>query len=181
MDAAVELFATGRDVSMTELAVAAGVGRVTLYSHFPTREAVLDAAIQRALDQTVTALEAADLDAGPADEALGRLVRTGWPILDRHRGLLDAEHMRAAQLRGHHAAVLERFERLIRRGQDSGAFRSDLDAGWLVAACYSLIHAAAESVTDGRLALAAAADVLEATLLGMLRPDRWRGGPPPGG
>lgn len=168
LDAAVELLGRRPEANMSDIAAAAGVGRVTLYAHFPSREAVLAAALERALGETIAALDAADLDRGSAPDTLRRLVQRGWSILDRHRGLLAAGGVSTARLREHHAEVLDRLERLIRRGQIDGAFRSDLTSGWLVAACYSLIHAAAEEVSAGRLTAANAPRVLEATLLGAL-------------
>jgi AcrR family transcriptional regulator len=168
--AAVELFSRRPEANMSEIASAAGVGRVTLYAHFPSREAVLAAALERALTETIEALDAADLDHGPAPDALRRLIDAGWPILDRHRGLQAAGALSSDRLREHHTGVIDRIERLIRRGQADGAFRADLASGWLVAACYSLIHAAAQEVTAGRLKSGEATGILEATLLGTLAP-----------
>ncbi len=169
--AAVELFSRRPDVSMTEIAAAAGVGRVTLYAHFPSREALLDAAIDRALTQAIAALDGAELDEGPASDAIRRMVRTGWPILDRHRGLLAAVgDLPLSRLRQQHAGVLSRIDRLLARGQADGVVRADLPRGWLVSACYSLFHTAALEVSEGRLDPAIATDVLETTILAALAP-----------
>ncbi len=170
LDAALACFASDPDASMTAVARAAGVGRVTLYAHFPSREALLEAAQKRAFAELSAALDAEDLDGVPAREAVARTVRSSWKVLDQHRGLMAASvrHLDPARLRERHDPVLARIERLIARGQDEGVFRTDLPGGWLVAVAYNLSHAAAEEVNAGRLSSAAAAEVLEATLLAAL-------------
>lgn len=170
-DAALTCFAEDPDVSMTAIARAAGVGRVTLYAHFPSREALLDAVLEHAMSRTAAALDAEDLEGTPARDALVRLVRSSWAILDQHRRLLDAaRHLGPARLRERHTRVLARGERLIARGQAEGAFRTDLPHDWLVTVTYSLMHAVAEEVNARRLPPSAAAAILEATLLAALAP-----------
>jgi AcrR family transcriptional regulator len=169
VDAAVEAFSRRPDVSMTEIAAAAGVGRVTLYAHFPSREALLVAAIEAAVAHASAAIDDADLDDGSAVRALGRLVRSGWSSIERFQGLLAvSSHVPPSRLRSHHAAVLTRIERLVARGQATGEFRTDLPTAWLVTVCYSLFHSAANEVRDGRLDAATATAVLEATLTGAI-------------
>lgn len=165
VDAAIDGFSRRPDVSMSEIATAAGVGRVTLYAHFPSREALIEAATERVLAEASVSLAAADLDRGPAVDALGRMVRTSWSVLDRYRGILEAERgLTPSALRRHHSDVLERMDRLIARGQAESVFRTDLPRGWLVAVCYSLFHAAAHEVDEGRLEPSGATEVLVATL-----------------
>lgn len=65
----------GLDMSMAEVAEAAGVGRATLYRYFPTRQALLDSINSRALgdlSQLISAVERADLC---ARESLSRIAR----------------------------------------------------------------------------------------------------------
>jgi AcrR family transcriptional regulator len=162
---AIRLFGERPDASMTDVARAAGVGRVTIYAHFPTREALIGAAIEHAVQEATEALAAAKLDEGPADEALVRLLRLSWPILDRHRGLhAAAGALQPSHLRDQHLAQIRRIEDLIGRGQREGTFRTDLTATWLAAVAYNLIHAAAEEVSADRLDRAEAGAVLEGTL-----------------
>jgi AcrR family transcriptional regulator len=165
VDAAVEAFSRRPDTSMSEIAIAAGVGRVTLYAHFPSRAALIEAATRRILAEASASLDAADLEAGPASDALGRLIHTSWSVLAHHGGIIDAEGAPApSMLRQHHGDVLARIDRLIARGQAEGAFRADLPRDWLVDVCYSLFHAAARAVGEGRLDAIAAPDLLEATI-----------------
>lgn len=172
LDAALVCFAERPDASMTDIARAAGVGRVTLYAHFPSRAAVLDAALERAFVDANATIAAQLDDREPADRALGALIRSSWQLLDRYRRLLQAAQrdLGTEGLRRHHDKALARVEALITRGQAEGAFRTDLPLGWLVTTFYSLIHAAADDVNARRLASKDAARVLEATLLAAFTP-----------
>jgi AcrR family transcriptional regulator len=165
LDAGLACFSRSTDASMAEVARAAGVGRVTLYSHFPSRQALTDA-----ISKANTALDAIAIDHGPAAEALARLAGSSWRIIDQHRGLLAAAQrdLPPARVRDHHDQAMTRVERLIARGQDQGDFRTDLPRSWLVATFYSLMHGAAEEVDAGRLDPDQAAGVLTATILAAL-------------
>jgi AcrR family transcriptional regulator len=170
LDAGLACFSRSADASVAEVARAAGVGRVTLYGHFPSRQALTDAVLAHAIGKANTALDAVAVDHGPADQALARLVGSSWRIIDQHRGLLAAAqaHLPPARVRDHHDQAMARVERLIARGQAEGDFRTDLPRSWLVATFYSLMHGAAEEVDAGRLDPDQAARVLTATILAAL-------------
>ncbi|ONI92676.1 hypothetical protein ALI22I_02745 [Saccharothrix sp. ALI-22-I] len=151
------------DVSMTSIAQAAGVSRVTLYTHFPTREELLVRVLDSAVAEADRALAA--VDDGPADEVLSQIVRSSWDVLGRYRNLmLAAEVLTPQELRGTHRLTLDRIARLVVRGQAEGTFRDDLGAEWIVTIFYSLVHSAALEVTEGRMSSAEAADALDRTL-----------------
>jgi len=169
LEAAATCLTRRPDASMAEIAEAAGVGRVTLYAHFPSREALLDAAIERALAAAVAAFDAADIDSGPAADALGRTIRAGWPAFDHVRGLVVAAGEHPPRWASEHTgAFVDRIDRLVARGMADGSFRSDLPRDWLVAALHGLVQTAGQEVDAGRLDAATAADVLETTLLSLL-------------
>lgn len=160
LDAARDLFARGANPSMGEIATAAGVGRVTLYGHFPSREALIEAVLDRAIADTAETLTTMDLDAEPADTELAGLIHTSWSILNQYR------RMRVV-------AMTELGpERLIARGQDQHLFRTDLPREWLVASCYAIPHAAADEVDAGSLSAADTPTVLTTTILGLLGAKR---------
>lgn len=165
-----DLFGRGQSPSMGEVATAAGVRRATLYGHFPSREELLDAVITYAITHTDETLTALALDRDPADVALERLVRTSWSILDRYRRLRTTALAELGQerLRRHHDRALNHVERLIRRGQDDGLFRTDLPLDWLITTFYAVLHAAADEADAGRLTPANAPDLLATTVHSLL-------------
>ncbi|MFE0098931.1 TetR/AcrR family transcriptional regulator [Streptomyces sp. NPDC059009] len=169
--AGLECFRDDPNASMTAIAQAAGVSRVTLYAHFPSREELFEAVLAYAVSEADAALEAQDLDNGPADEAMARMVRSCWRLLDRHSFLLTASQglIGEPRRRRQHRKVLDRVDRLIARGQEEGAFRTDLPRTWLVTVFYSLLHSAAAEAGTRRLKVGEAPSVLETTLLAAFR------------
>ncbi|MYS86029.1 TetR/AcrR family transcriptional regulator [Embleya scabrispora] len=172
--AALGAFARDPEATMTDIARAAGVGRVTLYGHFGSRDVLLAAAIGQVLGEVDLLLDDAEVTVGPADEALVRLAREGWQVLDRTRGLRRAalKALGEASLRRHHARVLTRVDELVARGRSEGVIRTDLPATWLAATYYGVIHTAADEVDAGRLDRAAAGDTIAATLRSALAAPR---------
>jgi AcrR family transcriptional regulator len=173
LDAALACFSEDPQATMADIARAAGVGRVTLYAHFSSREHLLDAALDRAIAEvaeTSAAINAESAGDGAADQVLAMHIRSSWWIVDRHRQLFEAAQRSLApqRVREHHAPALADFDSLVVRGQAEGVFRSDLPVAWLVTVIYSLFHAAAEDVNRGRLRREDAPDVLEATILPLL-------------
>src|ERR671929_2171950 len=72
IEAALAALATDPDVSMAEIARRAGVVRATIYMHFPTREALLDAVMEHAVDLVAQATRQAEPERGEPKEALER-------------------------------------------------------------------------------------------------------------
>ena len=71
LEAALEALASDPDASMAEIARRAGVVRATIYAHFPTREALLDAVMEHAVAQVAEATAAAEPDARRAEGSAG--------------------------------------------------------------------------------------------------------------
>ena len=120
LDAAVACLARDPEVSVVDIAAAAGVGRVTLYGHFKTRAELIDAALVRTIQRADQILDATDTTGDPV-EALSRLVASSWEIVDQFRNILLAAHreLPAERIRGVHDRILRRVQSLIERGQRS--------------------------------------------------------------
>src|SRR5689334_21941579 len=89
LGAAVACLSRNADASVSEIAQAAGVGRVTLYGHFPSREALVEAAVMRVLSEGEKVLGGLDLTGDPR-EALNVLIRSSWLLLAQATAVLEA-------------------------------------------------------------------------------------------
>ena len=166
LDAAEALLARGETASTAAVARESGVSRVTVYAHFPTREALLEAVTERSVRRFGATLAEVGLEHGPPREALDRLVERAWREIDRHgaTALAAVAHLSPPALARAHAALHAPIVALVERGRAEGAFRRDLPTGWLVSSYFALMHACAEDVGAGRLAAADAPRILRATL-----------------
>ena len=171
LDAATDCLARDPEMSIADIAAAAGVGRITLYGHFKTRAELVDAVLVRTIAQADAILDATDTGGDPAG-ALARLVAASWQIVHQFRNILLAaqRELPAERIRGVHDPLMRRVQSLIGRGQRAGTFRSDLPKQWLITTAFSLMHAAAEDATAGRVEADDAARLIAATLLAAYTP-----------
>ena len=153
LDAAEELISRQGHASISAVAAEAGVSRVTVYAHFPTSEALLEATVERAVRQTVTVLHATRPDEGPAAEALDRMLAAAWRHLGRYQAMaaVVSELMSPSWIARTHQAAQAAIGELVARGQAERSFRTDMPAGWLTAACIALVHTCFDEVRNGRI------------------------------
>jgi TetR/AcrR family transcriptional regulator, mexCD-oprJ operon repressor len=153
LDAAEDLLHDGEATSIAAVAARAGVSRVTVYAHFASRQAILEAVIERTVARAVVAFDEAAAGATSSAEALERAVRASWDALDRNAAIAAAA---AAQLspeaiRRTHESGHAHTRKLFAEGVERGEFRSDVPVDWLVSVYYALLHAAGDDVRAGRL------------------------------
>jgi TetR/AcrR family transcriptional regulator, mexCD-oprJ operon repressor len=167
LDAAEGLLRDGEQPAVSTVAARAGVSRPTVYAHFGDRERLIAALVERAVTRTIEALAAAELDRDPPVDALRRMLATSWRRLDRDEGLAraSASALSPEAMRHAHESIRATIGELTRRGRAEGAFRTDLPADWLIAACLALIHAAAEEVYEGGLDQGTALELLTASVV----------------
>lgn len=171
LDAATECLTRDPAASTSEIAKAAGVGRVTLYGHFPSRADLVDAVFVHAIEGGEEALGQVDLTGDPRT-ALSRLIESSWHLVDRYRSLLIAaqDTLPPGRVRELHADPMARVERLIERGRKDGVFRTDLPTSWLVSVMHNVMHGAADDIQGGRVTPDKAAGYITATLLAAFTP-----------
>ena len=148
LDAAEDLLRSQGHANISAVAAQAGVSRVTVYAHFPTWEALLEAAVERAVRRTMAALQRVRPDDGPPVEALDRMVAAAWQHLASYQATAAAvaELLSPEAITRTHEAAHQTIGVLLERGQADGSFRTDLPARWLVTACIALVHACSDGV-----------------------------------
>ncbi|PXX58153.1 TetR family transcriptional regulator [Nocardia tenerifensis] len=175
LDAAARILNEQPDASVEALATGAGVTRQTVYAHFPSRERLLAAVLDRLTELTVAAMDAADPDEGPAVEALLRVFDAATRESERYPVLLqriNALPSAAREDRGRHAPIMARIEKVIRRGQETAEFDGTLPADWLATVTIHLAHAAADEHSSGRMTRSDADHAFTTSLLRILAPAR---------
>ncbi|MCM3921195.1 TetR/AcrR family transcriptional regulator [Frankia sp. AiPs1] len=142
----------GADASLYEVAKRAGLGTGTVYRHFPTREALLEAVLLDHFEALrVAAVNLAEV--GPPDDALADWLQQFISHLGEYRGLarevmsvlhdgvsplsMSCQDMRAA------GAVL------LSRAQRDGTMRADLDMSTLLKLA-NAVALTAEETDSGR-------------------------------
>lgn len=126
----------GADASLRDIARRAGVGLATLFRHFPTREALLDALLRTNFDGLTA--KAAELETSSTPEdALVAWLRdcVAWTTEYRGVTVLMAAAIEDPESALHASCVTLRAAgaRLLTRAQAAGAARSDIDGADLFA------------------------------------------------
>lgn len=173
LDAATECLARDPDVSIKEIARAAGVGRVTLYGHFESRASLIEAVVDRAIRQTDADLREVDLS-GDVREAMTRLMSVTWDLTHRFGALVVAAQrdLPSETFRALHEAPSARVKQLLLKGRKQGAFRTDAPVSWQVMAMQSLLHGAVDAVYRGELPADQGRELVTSTVLAVLDPPR---------
>ncbi len=119
----------GLEVGVAEIARRAGVGSATLFRNFPTKDDLINAVIERRLTEVERLTEHALAidDAGRAFETLM------FDVADMQAadlGFFEAMHTRMLddpELSRMKARMIEKAAELLRRAQEAGAVRADIE------------------------------------------------------
>lgn len=165
MDAATACLARDPGVSVAEIAKTAGVGRVTLYGHFESRDTLVTQVVERAIQQSDDALAAVDLDGDPR-AALTRLLEASWQLTQQYGALIVAaeQSMPHDRFQEVHLGLLDRWKPLMERGRRDGSFRDDQPLEWQLTLVQSVLHAASGAVYRGEIKAEDAAGLIDGTI-----------------
>jgi AcrR family transcriptional regulator len=172
LDAALAALASDPDSSMSAIARRAGVVRATIYVHFPTRTALLDAVMEHAIAQVVDAMKSAEPRRGEPVEALQRVLQATWRQLANFHALLalNTARLSAEELHRRHVPMLDQLEPLIERGQKERVFRRDLPVAWHLAVIRAIVHTASHELQGGRISEADAEAAMLSTAVAAISP-----------
>jgi AcrR family transcriptional regulator len=156
--------------SLAEVAAALGISRTTLYARFPTRQALLVALAQAAMDLVEKALVEARLDDADVPGSLRRAVDLLVPLGPRAEFLLRERSLDTEpELVARYAALDVPLAEFVSNAQAAGRLRRDLPTWWVVASLFGGVATAWEAIADGRLAPRDATGLVLGTLLDGVR------------
>jgi AcrR family transcriptional regulator len=145
LSVAVDAFTKDANASLGGIAKAAEVGIGTLYRHFPTREALIEAAYRNELEKLCAAAPQF-LTRHPADEALRRMMDRIIDYMSIKRGM--AEALRAVVAAGgdpynqSRARLTEAVTLLLDAGKNDGLLRDDVEATDVLSMSYAFLNTA---------------------------------------
>ncbi|TML89346.1 MAG: TetR/AcrR family transcriptional regulator [Actinobacteria bacterium] len=136
LDAAVRVFARrGFHTSRVgDIAEEAGVSHGLLYHYFSSKDELLETIFRETWDEVLTAIAAVEASGEPAREQLrqvAKILLRGWQTQPARTTVIMREIARTPELQRLIADLTkprEAVERIIRRGQETGEFREDVDA-----------------------------------------------------
>jgi AcrR family transcriptional regulator len=120
----------GLEIGVDEIARRAGVGMGTLYRHFPTKDALIDAIVDARFAELTDAAERA-LEAPDAWAGFEGFLVAAVELQAADRGFKDALAARGRdepRVKVGRRRLHEAVDRLVARGRDEGALRADLAA-----------------------------------------------------
>lgn len=120
----------GVDASLRDIARRAGVGLGTLYRHFPTREALLEALLRSSFDEFTTKARELETASSP-DDALVSWLRDVVTFTGNYQGVVDvmmaAKEDPESALHASCVTMRTAGTRLLTRAQAEGLARTDMD------------------------------------------------------
>jgi AcrR family transcriptional regulator len=163
LDTAITLLAERPQATMQEVADASGLGRTTVYRHFPRRQDLVDALFVEVLREARAAV--ADVLRAPASarEVLCALGPKFIEIGDRYR-FLDAHPDLRERALTTREEVGEPLAEYLSRAQLGGELRPDVPVPWMLTALRGLAVAAMVDLAAGQLDVADAGRLLGETL-----------------
>jgi TetR/AcrR family transcriptional repressor of mexCD-oprJ operon len=123
LEAAARVLGRRPDAAMADIADEAGVGRATLYRHFPTRDSLLQGAQEAGIAELTEGIEAANLGDLTVERAIARLVSVFMRTGAKYAAFIsqDEEHPDSVDKQ----RVIQPVRDVIDRGVREGVLRAD--------------------------------------------------------
>lgn len=165
LEAAVRLLAERPDASMREVAEASGLGRTTVYRHFPQREDLVRGLFNRVVEEARANSERMVAEELDPTELLRRLGRESVAIGDRYRFLHTHRSMRDDTLALSQDTVGDPLYEFFEKARARGELQPGASTEWLLVMVRATIVAAVDEVFADRMDLSEAGELVGQTLV----------------
>jgi AcrR family transcriptional regulator len=160
LEAAARVLGRRPDAAMADIADEAGVGRATLYRHFPTRDSLLRGAEVAGIAELTEGIESANLGDLSVERAIARMVSVFLRTGAKYAALITQDEDRHDSI--DKERVIQPVREVIDRGVREGVLRADPPADvlfemfsalleralWLTVAGTTTPEAATDAVVD---------------------------------
>jgi AcrR family transcriptional regulator len=154
LDAAVALLAQRPQATMQEVADASGLGRTTVYRHFPRRQDLIDALYEEVLHESGQTVRDAIAEATTARALLCDLGARIIAIGDRYRFLDAHPELRERALAGtDDSEGRDPLDEYLTAAQRRGEVRADVPVSWMLTSMRGLAVVAMFEVSAGRMSV----------------------------
>lgn len=173
VQAAIEVLARNPGAPLDDVVARSGVGRATLFRHFPQRVDLVRAAGLHALRNVRDALAAAELDKGTGVQRLERLFEVLVPCgVQVHFVFVTAEILEESKVLAATRALEPYVTPVLTAVAREGGLDPAVSAAWVEDVFDALVYCSWWAVTRGRVASADAPRMLLRTFLYGLAPRR---------
>ncbi|WP_445149006.1 TetR/AcrR family transcriptional regulator [Baekduia sp. Peel2402] len=154
LDAAVALLAQRPQATMQEVADASGLGRTTVYRHFPRRQDLIDALYEQVLAESAHTIKDAIGAATNARDLLCDLGARVIAIGDRYRFLDAHPELRERTLQGSDDSEgRDPLNDYLTAAQQRGEVRPDVPVSWMLTTMRGLAVVAMFEISAGRMSV----------------------------
>jgi AcrR family transcriptional regulator len=164
LDAAVALLAQRPQATMQEVADASGLGRTTVYRHFPKRQDLIDALFDEVLREAAATMEEAVRAPSSARALLCDIGERIIAIGDRFAFLDAHPELRERALQGAGSTDADPLATYLAAAQKRGEIRSDLPVAWMLTSLRGLAIVAMVERQAGRMSTEEAGSYVGETL-----------------
>jgi TetR/AcrR family transcriptional regulator, mexCD-oprJ operon repressor len=174
LESAIHVFALDPAAGIHEVAAHAGLGRATVYRHFPSRDDLMAAIKAQARQEAVAAVESCHLDEGSSLDCIESIVRAVIELGDRYRFIsgwrADGREQQEAGER-----ISAALRATVERGQRRGEITRRVPSDWAALAIRSLMLTAVEQLSEGKMSERDADRLVTRVVLQGLAPGRRNG------
>ena len=144
VEASIQLLLSNPDASMSEIALAAGVGRATLYRHFETRDDLIKALTLLCLEETDEVLLPLKEQGLTGLQAILESIKVIVPMAERFRFLMSLASIGATDETVNRAyqRQLNELTGYVEQAKAAGDISESLPVDWVVATYDALLNAA---------------------------------------
>jgi AcrR family transcriptional regulator len=169
IDTGIELLASDPEISVQEVADASGIGRTTIYRHFPNRESLLEA-VTAAIVAKVRGEVAAAVDDPDVESAIRSLSGVSIDLAVRYGRLFATRDGVSRAYEAFKEDDTSPARRFLAAARDRGQVRADMPVDWMRSVIQAVTFTAIDEISSGSTSRGDAVELAGDTLVAILIP-----------